>query len=593
MLMELTIALIVLMGIATHDLWSKTRALSEERIEGAADELLTLSNAAGNYQTQFYDKLVAGQAVTGFANALQPTVAELAAAGLLTNFSSTNAYGGGYVIRISTVAVPGPPAGTDLKALTCLNTAIVNTGTGGVDLPLLGTALSRIGGNGGFSKSGTAGTINGSDGAWSEPNPVTASGNAVAGILCIRSGYGASGLLQLTRRDGTLQPTGPWNMNNVNVTGINNLGSTTLNNSGTATIGGVATTSGITNTGAISNTGTLTNSGATTLQSTLSVTGQTTANGIANTGIIANTGSITNTGNLTSNGATTLGSTLTVSGQTNTNGISNTGNISTTGDTRTGRVQLQTTVSNGASCSGLDGYQARTAAGSIASCINGLWSTPSATTQPPSPCNGTSVSFGAGCTGTLPFTTSGQSANVSMTSGTGYATYSCNNGSWGFVSGSCTPPPAGCSAQTVSWSVSASCSGSVSSMSSGSGQWVNSSNGNSGSAFASCNNGSISLSSTTCNATRYSYTWPTTVEGIRISFSPERIAVICQSHGKSPAPIAESTYVDWKKANIPICGNISISNGMLICTPSTGTSNCLNSPWSTQGCYLVSKAVCM
>lgn len=493
-LLELSIVLAVMIGVASYKLWADARAMVSELAITQADDLAAISNAVGNYQTQYFDKLISGTAITGFPAPLSPTVAQLQAGGFLSNVSANNLYGGGYRVVIQTVAVVGPPAGTDLKALTCLTTPILSNGR--VDRPSLGTAVSRAGGNAGFSIETTPATINGSEGAWSATNPITVAGAPQAGILCMRSGYGASGLLQLTRRDGTTQPTGNWNMGNFNVTGVGSLASNTLSTTSTATIGGQATTKGLTNTGnfnnvadpAVAGSGNITNAGALTNGGALTVNGQTTTRGVAN---IA--------GNITNSGSTTLSGTLDVAGATTTKGLTNTGNIVTSGDVTSGRLRLMTVVANGASCAGFTGYQAATAAGSLASCINGTWQTPSASVAPPNPCGATSVSF-SGCTGNLPYTTSGSTANVTMTSGTGWATYSCSNGSWAYQSGSCTPPPVNCSARSFSWSGSASCSSSIGSMSHGGGQWISSTNGNNGDAYVSCNNGSWSISNTSCTA---------------------------------------------------------------------------------------------
>lgn len=494
-LIELSIALAVMIGIASIKLWSDARALVDDMASTQADDLVAINNAVGNYQTQFYDKLIAGTAITGFPAPLAPTVAQLSAGGFLSNVSANNLYGGGYRIQIQTVAVAGPPAGTDLMALTCLTTPITHNGR--IDRPSLGAAVNRAGGNAGFSTDTTPGTVNGSEGAWNAPNPILNAGAPQPGILCMRSGYGSSGLLQLTRRDGTTLPTGNWNMGSFNVTGIGNLGSNTLATASTATIGGAASTTGISNTGNLTNSGTLTTTGTltaagnATVGGTLGVTGQTTTRGLANVA-----GNITNAGTL-STGNTSVTGTLGVSGATTTNGVTNTGNISTTGDVQTGRLQLNTVVANGGSCAGFTGYQAATAAGSLASCINGTWQTPSTSIPPPNPCGATSVSF-SGCTGNLPYTTSGNTANVSMTSGTGWATYSCSNGSWSYQSGSCTPPPANCAARSFSWSGSASCSSSVGTTAHGGGSWISSTNGNNGDAYVSCNNGTWSISNTSC-----------------------------------------------------------------------------------------------
>lgn len=124
-------------------------------------------------------------------------------------------------------------------------------------------------------------------------------------------------------------------------------------------------------------------------------------------------------------------------------------------------------------------------------------------------CPGQTVTWGSGCQAYFPTTAGGGSATRSATnspySGTGTGTCNSSTGTWS-VSGSCSAP-AGCSG-SVSWG-NGNCS-STYSLSSGSGSWLSSSGSNtyagynlggsiSGSVYASCTNGSLSLSSRSCN----------------------------------------------------------------------------------------------
>lgn len=611
-LLEVGIAIAISMMAATAFLWVQTMNLRVSKANAQGTQLTTLSNAVATYMTTYYSQLVNNQAIAGFANIYAPTVAELKTAQIVLppNFSATNLYGGGYAVTISKTPGGCVSPNCDISSITNLTNAITNPLTGRVDGAALGNAMSVIGADGGFSTNAVPGSITGQGGAWTATNPA----GSVAGILAMRAGYGSSGWAQFLRRDGQLPMTGPLNMGSQNVNNANTVNSTTLANSGNATVGG-----------------------------TLGVTGQTSTNGIANTGSLS-TGNTTVNGTATVTGNTSLGGTLAVTGYTNTNGLTNAGNLTNTGDVSTGKILLNTIVGNGSSCVGLNGFQASTAAGSIVSCINGVWQTPSGSVQPPSPCNatsvnfggcsgnlpytlsgqnasaamtygtgnatyscnngtfslvsyqctpppascnGTSVSFGAGCSGTIPYTSSGSVASANVTTGSGYANYYCSNGSWSLQSFNCTPPPAGCGAQTVSWSVSASCSGPVSSLSSGSGQWVNANNGNNGSVFVSCNNGSLSQSSATCTPQITYYSFPTTAGGQYLAANPTARAQWCNNHGKVPAASGQIQQ-DYGGLAFPYCVTI---DGFNNCQPGWSGS-CSNVAPVNPGCWIQTQLAC-
>lgn len=501
-LAQLQIVLGISMLVTTAGLWQQARTLKQNQAVAQADALVQLTNAVTTYTTNQFTPLVNGTAVTGVANAYSPTVAELQAQGVLSSsFAATNYYNPalnpGYQIQITTQPAACVAPNCDLAILVNLRSPIVDPQNGRVDGGLLGAALQRAGGNAGYSDSTSPGTIRGWSGTWSAANPVTVAGQPVAGILAMRAGYGSSGLSQFLRRDGTLPMTGNLNMGSQDITSADAINSTTLVNSGNASVGG-----------------------------TLGVTGQTTTNGITNTGALQNNGNVTITGSAT------------------TNGITNTGNITNSGDVKTGRLWLQTTVVNGATCPGLNGYQAATAAGSIASCVNGVWTTPNAATAPLSPCGTATLGWGGGCSGSFAGTVSGSTSSATATVGTGSATATCSNGVWGAPAGTCTPPPSPCNGSTASWG-GGKCYASYGTISSGSGLTVNASlsgpaqagGSYSGSAYLSCNNGTITQSSQTCT---YSNATPEVINasnaamqtqptGIHISAAASTVQAFCSA----------------------------------------------------------------
>lgn len=582
-------AIVIALGIMLSGalLWPQVVKARHEKAVAQGTQMATLNNVVATFQTRNYGSLVANTAVAGIANPYAPTIAELRNWGLPANFSAQNLYGGGYAVRIERVPAGCTPPDCDLQGVINLTAPILNPLTGRVDGSALGAIVQSMQANAtpdaGWSTIGAPTVITGQGGTWTLANPA---GN-VAGILAMRSGYGSSGMAQFMRRDGTLAATGAQNMGGQNVNNVNTLNSTTISNVGNATIGGALGVTGQTSTNGISNNGAIgtntANVSGTLAAGTANVAGALTAGNTTVNGTATINGAASVSGTLGVTGGATMGSSLTVAGATVTNGMTNYGRLTNTGDVQTARLYLTTVVTNGASCAGLTGYQAATAAGSIASCINGTWQTPAANIPPPSPCNSTMVSF-QGCSGSVPYTQSGTTANVTVTSGSGYATYSCNNGSWAFMSGSCTPPPAGCSGQTVYWSGSASCSGYSSSLSHGGGQWVNSSGSNNGSVYASCNNGSISLTSGSCASSTVSYSYPTSREGYSMSASPSGRKQFCLNQGHSDE--AGGSQADYGGLNLQICWSI---DGLGNCT---GQGNCSGAAPGNPGCWIQTSVTC-
>lgn len=161
----------------------------------------------------------------------------------------------------------------------------------------------------------------------------------------------------------------------------------------------------------------------------------------------------------------------------------------------------QTTVANAsATLSGSATY----------SCNNGTWtyisgscssgSQPAPAPPTSTPCIASNQAWGSACYGYITGASSGSQASVTNTNSTlsGSATYSCNNGTWSYISGSCSQTPQPCTAQNVSWS---SCWGTAPTANNGGYSAVtNSAGGFTGTGNFSCSNGSWVYSSGSCNA---------------------------------------------------------------------------------------------
>ena len=134
---------------------------------------------------------------TGAGQSRNPTVANLRAMDLgVNNALDFGVYksltGAGYDINITlSPACATAPASTDchVTGLVCLNAPLKDqsSASGEVDAPGQGVMLGRMGGGGGTSLLGSAGTITAADGSWSAINPY----GAIAGIMCARFGWGS------------------------------------------------------------------------------------------------------------------------------------------------------------------------------------------------------------------------------------------------------------------------------------------------------------------------------------------------------------------------------------------------------------------
>ena len=180
-LIELSIVVAISMMAIMWGLWSKVQISREQLAISQADALRTLANSVDTWTVNNFESLVNNTAIPGFANIYAPTVAELVAAGALTNnFSANNLFGTGYQIALSRVPAGCTPPACDVSFLINLTGAINDYHSGLIDGPVLGAATNRIGANAGFSTNLAPGTITGSNNGWSAVNPVLNAGNPVA-----------------------------------------------------------------------------------------------------------------------------------------------------------------------------------------------------------------------------------------------------------------------------------------------------------------------------------------------------------------------------------------------------------------------------
>lgn len=214
-LLETTMVMMVVFVGIVSGFWIATNKMKDAQAIVLADQMVVLDGAVATYRTKNYAALTSAvPVVAGFANAMQPTPAELRTAGYLnTGFSDTTAYGSNYVIFLAQTPGGCVAPNCDIKSLVTISAPILLTGTATPDTRTLGAAASRIGGNGGVSY--VAGTFEGAQGGWTETNPLN-----LAGLVAVQGGYNAQGLTEFYRRDGALPLTASLAMGGNTISGL-------------------------------------------------------------------------------------------------------------------------------------------------------------------------------------------------------------------------------------------------------------------------------------------------------------------------------------------------------------------------------------
>lgn len=263
---ELLIAVItagILAAAAGKGIEYATRSNSASNL---ATQGVTVYDSLQSYVATNIDALISSTPVTGVANPMAPTQAEMQALGYRT-FSTTSTAGSGITWNYSLTLTPTGCAPKNCNILVYVGlSGAPRLKDNTVDLPLVAQAANETGRPAGFSTSGSPTVITGLGGAWTLPNPV----GSQAGILCIYGSYGAGQFGNYVR----MGDTRPVTLNN------------TLAVQGAQTVGG---TLGVT--------------GNTALGSALSVSGNTAVGGalaVAGNGSVA--GNQTVGGSVTSNG---------------------------------------------------------------------------------------------------------------------------------------------------------------------------------------------------------------------------------------------------------------------------------------------------
>ena len=405
--------LILVLGVGTMITFMKFQDMKNEQESALASavgqQIRQIGDAVNGYINIRYDKLStlassSNQSTdpgprTCNASQCEITVATLVNEGLLpTTYKDINSFRSPYKIIFKR-------SGTSPNYLIngLITTAAAWVEGGAVRYDLLGKAMQSAGIDSGMSKSATL--VSGYNSQWSETS-TNFSNITRNGLLAYRTGFNSAMYSVYLRRDGTLPMTGNLNMGGQSINNTKD-----INASGTTT-SGVLKSTGATTVGT-----TLNVSGLTTLASNLNVSGNTQVNGTLNSNNTVSGATITSRGETyTQNWFRTMGDggiyfqkwgggwnmtdantitayggkniqttaglyggyikssgNLDVSGNLNTAGQVTGGSLVSNGRTTVGEfLQMNRVATAGAGCSP-NGLQGRDAAGSILSCVNGVW----------------------------------------------------------------------------------------------------------------------------------------------------------------------------------------------------------------------------
>ena len=346
--------------------------LHTQAAQAQGDVLNALNNAVNAYEVANFTALINNTPIPGYANPYSPAIAELNAGGYLTgNFSSSNIYGGTYVISLAVLPAGCVAPNCNVGGTVSLSAPILNT-KGQADLIAAGAAMAEAGGDAGVSSQSSPGQISGPNGAWTVANPM---GN-VAGILAMRNGYLSSGFSAFLRRDGSLPMTGTLSLGGNNISNVNTV---------TATSGNIGTVNGTTGNITSVNSTTVTSStvNGTTVNSNTVNSSSVNASNVNSTWVVSQNGSITSLQTSGINNAGTI-NTAAINSQTGqvsalyTGNISNSGTVSTGAVNSTGRIatseylQVAGYAPEGGGCypNGLIGQDG---SGGLLTCQSGVW----------------------------------------------------------------------------------------------------------------------------------------------------------------------------------------------------------------------------
>lgn len=222
LLLELALVLAISTILLTGQINQIMTAVDEGNAVSTAKYLQVLQGAVNEYhQDNDVALKTAGATVTGFADPLQPTVAELLARDYLeAGFPARSPLGLTFQTRL--VRSGACPGGADCRVSGfATSTAPYRDGEGQLRTDTLTSAVTYIGLDAGMSLPESPALLTSVGGA-TVANPA----GAVAGTLAIRVGHGSGSLPRLTqyyKLDGSRPLAGAMNANNNDINNVRNL----------------------------------------------------------------------------------------------------------------------------------------------------------------------------------------------------------------------------------------------------------------------------------------------------------------------------------------------------------------------------------
>lgn len=248
-MIELALSLAIGTILAATQVTQLNQAIDSAAAVGTGQYMTALQSGVNQYIMDQMPALAISNPIPGFANPLQPTVAELVAQGYLqAGFSNTSPLGLSFNNQLARFNCPGSNCTVTGYAYS---TTPYKDASGAVRSDILVDAVRTIGADGGMSYTSSPTLLNGFGGAWgTTASPVANPAGNAAGIAAIRIGTnsGVAGLLsQFYKLDGSRVLTGAMNANNNDITNAKNITAQgtltggTINSVGALTAGTITT----------------------------------------------------------------------------------------------------------------------------------------------------------------------------------------------------------------------------------------------------------------------------------------------------------------------------------------------------------------
>ncbi len=189
MLLGVIIAVMIIAVLMIGLIRSNIEKANERAGAAQGQTISDLNKALGKYITDSNNSLAlqTSGVIPGVANIMAPTLPELQSLGYLSaNFSSTPANGGSYITQIVLLPAGCVATACNIATRLWLSKPVLDGFTLKPDIKRIGSLLSVVGGNAGFSDPQTPSVIRGA--GWTLANPL----GSIAGSILVINGFGST-----------------------------------------------------------------------------------------------------------------------------------------------------------------------------------------------------------------------------------------------------------------------------------------------------------------------------------------------------------------------------------------------------------------